>query len=65
MKARKRKPLTRKQRFEIFKRDGFACLYCGRKAPEVELQVDHIVPVVAGGTKAAEGKDKPRTAGAS
>lgn len=42
--------ITTKQRFEILKRDGFACQYCGRKAPDVKLHVDHIVPVSAGGT---------------
>src|SRR5215216_2215665 len=39
-------PLTPKQRFEILKRDGFTCQYCGRKPPEVVLNVDHIIPVV-------------------
>lgn len=37
-------------RFEVFKRDEFTCLYCGRKSPEVVLEIDHIVPVSAGGT---------------
>lgn len=36
-------------RFEVFKRDDFTCQYCGRKSPEVVLQVDHIVPVSGGG----------------
>jgi hypothetical protein len=36
-------------RFEVFKRDGFTCQYCGRKSPEVVLEVDHIVPVASGG----------------
>ena len=45
----KRKQLTRKTRFEIFKRDSFTCQYCGTKAPEAVLQVDHIVPLVEGG----------------
>lgn len=38
-----------KVRFEIFKRDLFTCQYCGRSAPEVELQIDHIVPQAKGG----------------
>jgi hypothetical protein len=46
----KRKALTKKIRFEVFKRDSFACQYCGRKAPDVLLQVDHIEPVAKGGT---------------
>lgn len=37
-------------RFEIFKRDHFACQYCGRKAPDVVLNCDHIKPVAAGGS---------------
>ena len=46
----KRKALSQKIRFEVFKRDSFTCAYCGRKAPDVVLQVDHIVPVAQGGT---------------
>jgi len=42
--------LTPKQRFEILKRDGFTCQYCGRKPPEVVLEVDHIIAVYNGGT---------------
>jgi hypothetical protein len=37
-------------RFEVFKRDDFTCQYCGRKSPDVVLEVDHIVPVCEGGT---------------
>lgn len=44
-----REPLSKKLRFEVFKRDGFACQYCGRKAPEVILHCDHIKPVADGG----------------
>lgn len=45
----KRKPLSKKLRFEVFKRDLFTCQYCGRKAPDVVLHVDHIKPVSKGG----------------
>lgn len=45
---------SRRTRFLILKRDGFACRYCGRKAPEAELRVDHIVPVAEGGTDAPD-----------
>jgi hypothetical protein len=45
-----RKSLSKSVRFEVFKRDSFACQYCGRKAPEVVLHVDHIHPVAEGGT---------------
>ena len=47
--AAKRKSLSQKIRYEVFKRDGFKCQYCGRSVPEVTLEVDHIVPVAEGG----------------
>lgn len=37
-------------RFEVMRRDNHSCQYCGRSAPDVELQVDHVVPVTLGGT---------------
>ena len=46
----KRVSISKRRRFEILKRDGFACLYCGRKSPDVELHVDHVIPVAVGGT---------------
>lgn len=45
----KRVGLSKRTRFEVFKRDGFICQYCGKHPPEVTLEVDHIVPVVEGG----------------
>ena len=42
--------LSVRMRFEVFKRDGFTCQYCGRKTPEVVLELDHIIPRVEGGT---------------
>jgi len=39
-----------RKRFEVFKRDDFTCRYCGKKSPEVILEVDHIVPVAEGGS---------------
>jgi hypothetical protein len=44
-----RKPISPKLRFEVFKRDNFTCQYCGKKAPDVILNVDHIHPVKHGG----------------
>lgn len=44
-----RKALSKKTRFEVFKRDGFKCMYCGAHPPAVLLEVDHIKPVAAGG----------------
>lgn len=45
----KRKAISKKMRFEVFKRDSFTCQYCGRKAPDVILEIDHIKPVAKGG----------------
>ncbi len=44
-----RQPIGQKLRFEVFKRDKFACQYCGAKAPDVVLNVDHMHPVAEGG----------------
>ena len=43
-------PLSKRLRFEVFKRDGFECQYCGATPPGVMLHCDHIHPVSAGGT---------------
>ena len=40
-----RKGLSKKLRFEVFKRDSFTCQYCGKSAPSIVLEVDHIKPV--------------------
>lgn len=45
----KRKSLSTKLRFDVFKRDGFACQYCGATPPQAVLWVDHITPVCDGG----------------
>lgn len=47
--ATKRKALSKKTRFEVFKRDGFKCQYCGAHPPGVLLHVDHIKAVAEGG----------------
>ncbi len=44
-----RKSISKMRRFEVFKRDGFTCQYCGATPPRVILHVDHIVPVASGG----------------
>lgn len=45
----KRKAISKKTRFEVFKRDSFKCQYCGQSAPDVILHIDHIHPVSKGG----------------
>lgn len=44
-----RKTISKKMRFEVFKRDSFTCQYCGKMAPDVVLEVDHINAVANGG----------------
>jgi 5-methylcytosine-specific restriction endonuclease McrA len=45
--ARTYSPASR--RFEVLKRDGFVCQYCGAHPPNVLLEIDHIIPVKEGG----------------
>lgn len=45
-----RKSLSKRTRFEVFKRDAFRCSYCGRTPPDVLLHVDHVIAVANGGT---------------
>ena len=45
----RRKYLSPKIRWKVYSRDNFTCVYCGRKPPEVALEIDHIIPVSYGG----------------
>lgn len=45
-----RKAISKRTRFEVFKRDRFECQYCGAHPPAVLLHVDHITPVAEGGS---------------
>jgi hypothetical protein len=46
----KRKSISPRTRFEVLKRDGFACTYCGRKAGgTLALVIDHVAPFSKGG----------------
>lgn len=47
--SNKRKSISKKTRFEVFKRDKFSCQFCGEEAPKVVLEIDHILPVSKGG----------------
>ncbi|WP_324188459.1 HNH endonuclease [Nocardia higoensis] len=42
--------VSKRVRFEVLRRDEHRCRYCGARAPEVELTVDHVVPTALGGT---------------
>lgn len=44
------KQISKRLRFEVLRRDNHACRYCGATAPDVKLTIDHVVPVVLGGT---------------
>jgi hypothetical protein len=48
-KGIKRKSISKRIRFEVLKRDKFTCQYCGKKAPDVILEVDHVEPKSKGG----------------
>lgn len=47
--GRKRK-VSKRVRFEVLKRDGFRCRYCGTSSMESVLHVDHVVPHAKGGS---------------
>lgn len=42
--------VSRRLRFEIYRRDGHTCRYCGAMAPDVKLTIDHVIPITLGGT---------------
>lgn len=41
--------ISKKLRFEVFKRDNYTCQYCGKKSPIVILEIDHVIPISEGG----------------
>ncbi|MGW0904953.1 HNH endonuclease [Streptomyces sp. NPDC002853] len=45
--------VSKRLRYEILRRDNHACRYCGATAPNVKLNVDHVIPTSLGGS------DKP------
>jgi len=42
--------VSKRLRYEILRRDNYTCRYCGAKAPDVPLRVDHVTPVALGGS---------------
>lgn len=42
--------ISKRLRFEVFKRDQFTCVYCGKTPPEVTLETDHLEPRASGGS---------------
>lgn len=49
-----RSPISKKIRFDTFKRDSFSCQYCGLTPPSVVLEIDHIHPVSKGGSNSID-----------
>jgi hypothetical protein len=45
--------VSKRLRFEILRRDNHTCYYCGRKPPEVEITIDHVLPQALGGADEA------------
>lgn len=43
------KKIAARLRFKILQKYNFTCQYCGAKAPEVRLHVEHIKPISKGG----------------
>ncbi len=50
----KRKKRRLRLRFQIFQRDKFTCQYCGRKVPEIIVEIDHLYPKSKGGLNKIE-----------
>jgi hypothetical protein len=46
----KRRPLSKQVRVQVLARDNYRCKMCGCTKDEVQLEVDHIIPVADGGT---------------
>ncbi|MFI9598873.1 HNH endonuclease [Streptomyces sp. NPDC052043] len=46
--------VSKRLRYEIFRRDAHTCRCCGASAPDVPLRVDHVTPVALGGTDTAD-----------
>ena len=48
--SKKRDNPSAAQRIRVMKRDRFTCVYCGKDGTDVELEIDHIIPVAKGGS---------------
>lgn len=48
--AQQRRGITHGLRFRVLNRDRFRCVYCGKSASEIEIEIDNVVPVSAGGS---------------
>lgn len=41
--------MNQRLRIAVLQRDGYACVYCGRRPPEVVLEADHVLAAAHGG----------------
>lgn len=46
--------VSKRLRYEVLRRDEFACRYCGETSKTTELTIDHVVPKSLGGQDVAE-----------
>jgi 5-methylcytosine-specific restriction enzyme A len=46
----RRVPIPAAVRRRVYARDGYTCVYCGRRGNKLRLTIDHVFPVVLGGT---------------
>lgn len=49
--------VSKRLRFEVFRRDGYRCYYCGTRGNETTgdgLTIDHVTPVALGGSDKAD-----------
>lgn len=42
--------VSKRLRYEILRRDNHTCRYCGAKAADAKMTVDHVTPIALGGT---------------
>lgn len=48
-RTKKREPIGLSKRYQVMNRDGFQCVLCGASGKTARLEIDHVVPVSAGG----------------
>jgi hypothetical protein len=46
----RRVPIPTTVRRRVYARDGYTCVYCGRRGRGILLTIDHVFPVALGGT---------------
>jgi len=46
----RREPIGLSKRYSVMKQDGFQCVLCGASGKDAQLEIDHIMPVSAGGS---------------